>query len=458
MDLASRDIETIGSETRKTNSPDFHVYHISEPQPNEIWICGSRGLTIFDGKKMKTSAVYDENQSAPFYLPLSGCFFHHQDRNGIHWLGCDDGLVRWDKSKGTYRRFTVADGLPNDVIYAISEDEAGNLWLSSDYGIIRFDPRTYQVESFLPHHGISHHEFNRISAGRGADGSLYFGGLNGITAFHPQDFISTKKEPPYSVQVTDLQILKGKPDTLVDFTQDVRESHRILFEPDDRFMRLRFALPILNDAANTLYAWRVEGLDADWNYQKEHTIQVSKVPYGEYTLAIKGQDNSRNWTKELRIQIIAPAPFYVRIWFLVLMGVLLMLSVFALFKYRTRTLRRRQKALENEVNKATAQLEQDKQTIEAQADELKELDRVKSRFFANVSHELRTPLSLILGPLGSVLKSGDLSARNLKFLRNAQRNGKDLMKLVGALLDLSKMESGKMALQEEAVLVFSWTR
>ncbi len=96
-------------------------------------------------------------------------------------------------------------------------------------------------------------------------------------------------------------------------------------------------------------------------------------------------------------------------------------------------------------------LAEQNQLIENQAAELRHLDEVKSRFFANVSHELRTPLTLMLGPLGSILKSGELAARNFAYAKTAQTNARELLKLVSEILDLSKMESGKMQVSETTV-------
>ena len=111
--------------------------------------------------------------------------------------------------------------------------------------------------------------------------------------------------------------------------------------------------------------------------------------------------------------------------------------------------------------KAEAEKLRDAITLEEQQklmEELKNLDTTKSRFFANVSHELRTPLTLILGPIGSVLKSGEMSNRNFTHLKKAQQNGKELLKLVASILDLSKMESGKLELHEKPEMLFPLVR
>ncbi len=92
--------------------------------------------------------------------------------------------------------------------------------------------------------------------------------------------------------------------------------------------------------------------------------------------------------------------------------------------------------------------------ISQQSKELRQLDQAKSRFFANVSHELRTPITLIMGPISSVLKTGDLSDKDYFLLKKAQKSTKDLLKLVGAILDLTKLEAEKMTLNKQAVLLF----
>lgn len=76
-----------------------------------------------------------------------------------------------------------------------------------------------------------------------------------------------------------------------------------------------------------------------------------------------------------------------------------------------------------------------------------EMDQLKSQFFANVSHELRTPLTLIIGPTRTMLKDQRLSGTQRTFLETIERNSYTLLKHVNDLLDLSKLEAGKMALE-----------
>lgn len=99
------------------------------------------------------------------------------------------------------------------------------------------------------------------------------------------------------------------------------------------------------------------------------------------------------------------------------------------------------------------EMEQDNKMLEIRAKELQSLNQLKSRFFANVSHELRTPLTLILGPLNSMLKSKSLDARNTKLAVLGKKNAKVLLQLVHEILDLNKIESGKLELETAPTLI-----
>ncbi|SDS22160.1 two-component system sensor histidine kinase StyS [Pseudomonas oryzae] len=87
--------------------------------------------------------------------------------------------------------------------------------------------------------------------------------------------------------------------------------------------------------------------------------------------------------------------------------------------------------------------------LERLVEQIRELDAQKNRFFSNLSHELRTPLSLILGPVDEMLASNELSSRQRNDLASVRRNAVTLLRLVNELLDLAKVDAGKMQLAYE---------
>lgn len=95
----------------------------------------------------------------------------------------------------------------------------------------------------------------------------------------------------------------------------------------------------------------------------------------------------------------------------------------------------------------------------AQAEQLRQLDRAKSRFFANISHELRTPLTLILSPLERALQNrGDGATSQQNNLTLARKNGQQLLHLVEDILDLSKLDAGELTVTPTPVAVASLLR
>ena len=310
---------------------------------------------------------------------------------------------------------------------------------------MRFNKTTHQVNSYLTNDGISHNEFNRVSHHQADDGSLFFGSLNGITAFHPKDFQADSSNFSAPLVVNQFQQFVGDENKLIDKTKDLLSKSTIILAPNDPFFRLEFGLLTYEDVDKIQYAYKIEGQDFDWNYQKENYIRLSRLPYGNYTLRIKGQASNGQWSpNELSIPISVLKPFYLETWFLIMAGLAFFTAIFLFFKWRTAQLERQKAELEKEVKNRT-------KTISEQAEQLKSLEKLKSRFFANVSHELRTPLTLMLGPINK-LEKGDLpketANRLISFLKN---NSIHLLKLVNEILDLSKLETDRLEIKETDV-------
>ncbi|MEM6379366.1 MAG: ATP-binding protein, partial [Bacteroidota bacterium] len=158
------------------------------------------------------------------------------------------------------------------------------------------------------------------------------------------------------------------------------------------------------------------------------------------------------------IPLISKPPIYLQWWFLLSLLIASGVGVYLFYQYRTRNLLEQKTLLEKEVRQRTRQLEADKVIIEQQAEELKQLDETKSRFFANVSHELRTPIQLIQGPIQSVLKDNQFDSRTTTLLQKAKHNSNSLLRLVNEILDLTKLEANKLVLSEEAVVLYALLR
>ncbi|GAB3752943.1 hybrid sensor histidine kinase/response regulator transcription factor [Spirosoma pomorum] len=414
------------------------VLHIGTDRQGTIWLCATTGLYTVDPKKGVTARYWRSGRGG-FRLPADSYQHFYQDPQGLFWLAtANAGLIRWDRAQGLYRQFRRADGLNNDNIYAVYADHRSHLWLSSDNGIMQFDPARLTTRTYTVQDGITYNEFNRIAHYQNAQGRIYFGGLNGITAFNPRDFDAEPLLPDLPLRVVSFRQFDTERNKLVDKTAELLRNNQITLQPNDRSSILNFALLNYTDARKNTYAYQFKGVDAGWHYQKESSLRLGNLPYGDHQLLIRGQAaDGRLSSAMLSIEVHVLRPFYLRPWFAVALVLLLLGLVWAWGRWRDRQYQRAQIRLQTQIDEAT-------RTIARQAQDLQQLDETKSRFFANISHEFRTPLTVILGMADNLHQQPTPQLRQSSVL--IERNGRNLLRLINQILDLSRLEAGQMPL------------
>ncbi|AUD01426.1 hybrid sensor histidine kinase/response regulator transcription factor [Spirosoma pollinicola] len=416
-----------------------HILHIGTDRQGTIWLCATTGLYTVDPQKGVTGRYWRGGRGG-YRLPADSYQHFYQDPQGVFWLAtANTGLVRWDRARNSYRQFRRADGLNNDNIYAVYADHRGHLWLSSDEGIMQFDPLRLTTRTYTVPDGITHNEFNRIAHYQDAQGRLYFGGLNGVTAFDPRDFEAEPPMPALPLRVVSFRQFDARRNTLVDKTAELLGTNQITLQPNDRSSILNFALLNYTDARKNTYAYQFKGIDDGWHYQPEPYLRLGNLPYGDYQLLIKGQAaDGRMSAAPLSVEVHVLRPFYLRSWFLLLLIFLLLGGAWVWGRWRDWKYQKAQARLQTQIDEAT-------RVITRQAQDLQRLDETKSRFFANISHEFRTPLTVILGMADNLSQLADPRLRQSAVL--IERSGRNLLRLVNQLLDLSRLEAGQMPLK-----------
>ena len=141
-----------------------------------------------------------------------------------------------------------------------------------------------------------------------------------------------------------------------------------------------------------------------------------------------------------------PSPWWKSLWFMAVALVGLVVLVFAGAQIRIQRLRARERELSTLVAERTKDLEAERRRTGEQAQRLVELGEAKNRFFANISHEFRTPLTLILGPMQDLLDGihGKISRQAEEQIHVGRRSAHRLLHLINQLLDLSKVDAGRL--------------
>ena len=418
----------------------FHLYQNNKG----IWACTTDGLYLIgtDGRILSRLLPPDADLRYDHLQHL------YEDTDGHFWLAArKGGLIHLDPNTGKYRRYTTSDGLSNNDIHAVYADSLGFLWLPSNYGLMRLHKGTGRIQVFFKPDGIADNEFNSLSHYRSDDGRFFFGGVNGVTVFKPEDIpVSDERlQPLYLMEARTFRLKEGD---YVNHLNTAEAGKPIEITPADDYLDIRVSPLIYGDVKQIRYSWKIEGYSDNWIQQQEPLVRLYNLPYGSYTLRIRYTRQGNNWSEsELAIPLHVLKPFYLR-WYSLLLSVLFAgVITWKVSSWRTRQLRDANLKLEEEVNKRTKKIEQ-------QSVELRSLDEMKSRFFANVTHELQTPLTLIIGPAENMIRDDSDREKNRYFARTIRQNAGKLLNLVEELLELSRMDANKLAVDNKPVQLY----
>ncbi len=420
-----------------TNLPDVGTIvneAIFEDSEGKLWIGERVGLKCMDRKSRKLVDI--SGLTAGFEEQLKYVNWISEDSSGRIWIATQSsGIIIFDKSSTFI--FDTSNGLSDNSVNAILEDELGNFWISTNKGISKIkyvvdENGKPQIEStnFTSINGLQGAQFDSGSAYKGKSGKLYFGGINGYNVFMPGEVKKIDYFPP--VVFAELQIISRKKSTDVinpDLKNLIFEDRKLDLKYSERNIFLRFAGINYVNPDETYYRYMLNDLDKNWiDLGKQRTINFTYLPVGKHELRIQSSTNPINWGneyKKLTFQVFPP-------WWQTWWAFLIYASTVIFLLYLFFTISQRWAQLKNKLQ--MEQFEREKEL---------ELHESKLKFFTDVSHELRTPLTLILAPLEKMALQSGFN----KQLALVQQNGKRMMQLIDQVLNLRKLETGHDKLQ-----------
>lgn len=316
-----------------------------------LWVgTVSRGIDRFDPITGR-AAHYLHNPDDPRSLSDAYVMNVREDSSGTLWVGTTSGLNRYDRTSGSFRRYRTRDGLPNDFIYAILEDEQGRLWVSTNKGLSRYNPRTGEFKNFDSRDGLQSNEFNMGAAAKGSDGEMFFGGIDGVNAFYPDQI----RDNPYLPPVT-MTAFTSRGETL---SVDPRRPQEFTLRWPDNAFEFEFAALNYTRPENNRHAYMLEGFDHKWNeIGGRRSGRYTNLPGGRYTLRLKGSNNDGLWNEtgaSVIVQVIPP--FWATWWFRGASALLAVGVVFGTVRVRVRGMESRNSELERLVRARTVEIE-----------------------------------------------------------------------------------------------------
>lgn len=312
-----------------------HVWAIIAGPNDDLWIgTFGGGIDCFD-KRTQTFTHFPPNAQNPRSLNAGGIYSLYADTSGYLWAGTfGGGLNRLDLRTGLFTHYTDRDGLPDNFVKGILPGAQGFLWLSTDKGLSRFDPRAGSFKNFTMKDGLLSNVLLSGAYYRNQTGQMFFGGVGGAIAFHPDALKENPHAPPVvitSFKVFDQPLPRRVPQqSHLEPPAFVRLSYRHNFFSFE-FVALDFTEPSKNE-----YAYKLEGFDRDWVHcGKRRYANYTNVDPGEYTFRVKGANSDGVWNETgAAVNIAITPPYWQTWWFRALAAILLGAAAYGAYRYR----------------------------------------------------------------------------------------------------------------------------
>lgn len=420
----------------KLNLPTHHIADLYKLSDGNILIGTAIGVFVYDTDEQRYKNHPSINEELGFTNRSVNAVF--EDSRGLIWIATNEGLIVVDPQTEFVKLFNNIDGLPEDIMNCIEEDEFQTIWVSKSTGLSqimvskssRNKVYDFRIYHFTGEDGLQANEFNPNASYKTRNNELIFGGVNGFNLFKSKNIKSNNILP--KVVFSDLQVYNQSilPDTEVQNTKLLDQSlsctDKIILKHSMNvftidFVALNFFIP-----DKIRYKYKLEGFNEEWlkldNTQPK--VTYTNLNAGDYYLKVKASNSDGVWNEkysELHIKVLPP--FYATLMAFVCYGLVLILLL-AYFAYSVVSKQRRKFIVEQE---------------RLQVNQNREMDEIKLRFLTNISHEFRTPLTLILTPLQRLLENVE-SNSDKSLLELIDRNARNLLGLVNQLLDFRKLE------------------
>lgn len=359
----------------------------------------------------------------------------YRDSENRLWIGTEGGgLVMYISEIDSVRFYSVKDGLPNNSIHRIIEDDNGYLWLSTNHGISKLNPRIGAFRNYDFHDGLQSNQFSYSGAMKSSTGHLYFGGVEGFNSFHPDSIRINTYIPP--IVITDLLIFNRPVDIGVKnspLQRSISETDQIILKHSQSVITFNFTALNYTSPERNQYEVILEGFEDEWrNLGTQRSATFTNLDAGNFVFKVRGSNNDLMWNDvgtSLQIRVLPP---WYKSWYAYIIYALIIFSI--MIGYQRAFLKQ-------------ARLRHDLEIKELEKSKIEELNQLELRFFTNISHEFKTPITLIQGPLEQIIAENNYDEKTGKKLQIMRANTRRLLRLINQLLEFRKVKQSTLDLR-----------
>jgi ligand-binding sensor domain-containing protein/two-component sensor histidine kinase len=309
---------------------------IALDKESNVWIATINGLFWLDVKKDTVVQILFSTTNKLYEKAINNLRFVYFDKENTLWITTEYGLIKFNTTTKAYQHISQKEGLPEENLLKIVEDNNGFLWINTTKGVIRYDKKQ-SFNYYTADNGLlfSYNDL-RCTFAKSNAGNILFGYNGGIVEFNPADFNTITK----NVEATIL-------DVFVDnkfYPLTIEKNKSITVQPNDGQIKIHFGLLNYTSTASNKFYFYLEGIQTEWQENADGNITFYKLPPGTYTLHVKGSiANSTGKNIEDTLIIIVKPRWYQTNLFKAILALLLILIVTSIIVFRSKQIRKKEK-------------------------------------------------------------------------------------------------------------------
>ncbi|MCB0647865.1 MAG: response regulator [Saprospiraceae bacterium] len=394
------------------------------------------GIRIFkDNKPHKVYSISGLDNVLPVKVNRFTCILPKSEEPARVLLGTyGNGIIEWDVEKGFVGMALPGEQLNGAVLFAMAKDDLDRIWLTTSNGIKLFDPGTKKLIDLDGLQGMPSFEFNRFHIFKYPDGRMAFGGMEGWVDLPASAFKPGGKAIDIAFTGCFINGEARRQTSVTNNFIQLNTDSTLVFDHTQNYFRFEFTGTNYTDE-KLEYRYMLEGYDKQWNESGSvGAANYSNLPPDKYRLLVQCRTSGSEWIQRPTgiLNFNISPPWWASWYAYVVYTLIFVTGVILLWR--------------NRQNKMRLQFELAEETMKAQ--QLQELDGLKTKFIDNITHELRTPLTLIHTPLSTIASDPSLSGNSKKHVALVKRHSTRLIELVNQMLDLSKIQVGAMQEQK----------